>query len=564
MNARKHSITNVLATGVIVVTLTSLGLFWARWLCRVSRGNLLPPSARKASADLSRLQPAATRKEPNETAPTRIEAPLSRGRPFREGLGFLQYMESRLPGRPSSPIYEWSRGVSNESYRYYDSSLGQLVYQGKEAIQKADGTHVPRYFTYYAGPDGMADAPDKKLGRFAAPIVDRFMYPQIVYDPAARRFFALNWSRHTVQKGPQLPEDGLHEPIQIRTLLRNLHSIPLIYGPVSPMDNGVSRSLSLSAYFRPENPVLILDASGRIDLLDPQTLHLVGVAGRMIAPTTFLGSGRQIKPQDVLAYEVSPISLPNPAGRVRTYGGCAVATLSREGLGMHLEVFDANGRSITSEETHILHYAEADDGRISKGWIPSVAAAYFQLPSAQILTVIKFALESLHPPVLLALSHWAAPYLEATAGYRSIFLLPDSFVAMSARDAEIGRLARFFRACLLVFPAILLALQLAWFVARDGAKTGLSQNARMAWIVGAVLFGLPAYLTYRLMRPKATLVTCTNCGKSRQPDRDQCHHCGSPWTVPELTPPAWRVLGEPEQDQDCSPAPAPQANFEAR
>ena len=197
-----------------------------------------------------------------------------------------------------------------------------------------------------------------------------------------------------------------------------------------------------------------------------------------------------------------------------------------------------------SEETRIPHYAEARRWQDSKGWsIPSVAAAYFQLPGAEILTVVQFTLESLHPPVLLALSHWAAPHLEATAGYRSIFLLPDSFVAMSARDAEIGRLARFFRACLLVFPAVLLALLLAWLVTRDGAKMGVSKNARAAWIAGTVLFGLPAYITYRLMRPKITLVTCTNCGKSRRPDRDQCHRCGSPWTVPELTPPAWRVLG---------------------
>jgi hypothetical protein len=23
---------------------------------------------------------------------------------------------------------------------------------------------------------------------------------------------------------------------------------------------------------------------------------------------------------------------------------------------------------------------------------------------------------------------------------------------------------------------------------------------------------------------------------------DKCHRCGSPWHVPELTPPAWRVV----------------------
>ena len=37
MNARRHSVVNVLATGVLVLVLVCLGLFWARWFCGLGR-----------------------------------------------------------------------------------------------------------------------------------------------------------------------------------------------------------------------------------------------------------------------------------------------------------------------------------------------------------------------------------------------------------------------------------------------------------------------------------------------------------------------------------------------
>jgi uncharacterized paraquat-inducible protein A len=61
-------------------------------------------------------------------------------------------------------------------------------------------------------------------------------------------------------------------------------------------------------------------------------------------------------------------------------------------------------------------------------------------------------------------------------------------------------------------------------------------------MIGTIAFGLTAYITYRLTQPKITLVTCTNCGKLRRPDMARCHRCGSKWHIPELTPPAWRVV----------------------
>ena len=83
----------------------------------------------------------------------------------------------------------------------------------------------------------------------------------------------------------------------------------------------------------------------------------------------------------------------------------------------------------------------------------------------------------------------------------------------------------------------------------DARKIGLSAWARRVWMMGTFLFGLPAYVTYRLMRPKCVLAICRECGRGRRVDQDVCHHCGSAWDWPELGPPAWRVIGSFEEGQ---------------
>jgi hypothetical protein len=113
---------------------------------------------------------------------------------------------------------------------------------------------------------------------------------------------------------------------------------------------------------------------------------------------------------------------------------------------------------------------------------------------------------------------------------------------MKGRDSRGNIATRFLAALPLIIPSILLAIWLACQVRKDTAVVGFSRKAQFWWIIGTIAFGLPAYITYRLTRPKITLVTCTNCGKYRRPDMDRCHRCNSPWHVPELTPPTWRVL----------------------
>jgi hypothetical protein len=103
---------------------------------------------------------------------------------------------------------------------------------------------------------------------------------------------------------------------------------------------------------------------------------------------------------------------------------------------------------------------------------------------------------------------------------------------------------RFSSGALLILPSIILSVFLAMRVVRDAAKVGLSEDARLWWLLGTLCFGLTAYITYRLTKPKDVLVTCANCGRLRRPDMESCHHCRSKWVVGELTPPSWRVVDE--------------------
>jgi hypothetical protein len=238
-----------------------------------------------------------------------------------------------------------------------------------------------------------------------------------------------------------------------------------------------------------------------------------------------------------LAYEVFPLALDTDD----EYRGMFVASVSRQGNAMTLTVFDAEGKLIDEDYTKATVYFQDTVARTPED-IPSSRAVAFHLPGGRALTIAKHLLENLQPPVLSVLSYFTADSFEAAAGHRALFILPNSFVAMKGRDVSTNAVSRLSFAVLLILPSIILAILLAWRVSKDDTLIGLSENTRLCWTIGTIAFGLPAYITYRLTRPKETLVTCASCGKLRRPDMDRCHRCGSKWHVPELTPPAWRVV----------------------
>ncbi|MCU0916214.1 MAG: hypothetical protein MUC88_16880 [Planctomycetes bacterium] len=119
--------------------------------------------------------------------------------------------------------------------------------------------------------------------------------------------------------------------------------------------------------------------------------------------------------------------------------------------------------------------------------------------------------------------------------------MPNSLVAQQL-DRETGFVRQLLAAVLFLLPALMFAGFLSWRVVRDARAVGLARMTRCGWLLGALAFGLPAYITYRLTRPNVALALCQACGRGRRVDRDVCHHCGRGWERPVLHPPAWRVV----------------------
>ncbi len=552
MTTRTRNLINIAATTVLATVLLCVGLFWARWLNGMMRIDLLPGSAQEVTIHPSRYVRTEEGADPNRLAPPVVTAWTVPGFPLNAGLGALRYVQRRIPGMSSGPraveyLFRWSL---ESDKLYFDPSLGLVVRKGIERIRREDGTRANRPFTYYAGPEGVSQAPEERLGRFTSLLADAFQIePQVVYDRGARRFFAIHWREGDlgVNKGPELPDDGNCRPVQIGVLTKNFVGIE---GPRSARE-------SMPWAIDYVGLVQVLDASGRIDWLDLDTLDIGGTAGYLPMPETFLGSRRSIaRPQDVAGYHVAPFRRTD--GQVR---GAAVATLSREGLALQLDYFDANGLRIAGGQSKTPRYAEAGDAGVHIERVPSERAVYNH-PG---VWVTKLLLENLHPPVLVLLSYFWGTEFEATAGYRSLFLLPDSFVAMVARSGrDVTWWERFFWAVGFMLPALALSSLLSVRLDRAGFVAGTPKYARRAWVYATIVLGLPTYVTYRLTRPKTTLVTCANCGLGRRPDMEKCHHCGSAWAVPELIPPAWRVLSEAEQTEDVSPSPAEEMGSPAK
>jgi len=254
-------------------------------------------------------------------------------------------------------------------------------------------------------------------------------------------------------------------------------------------------------------------------------------------PKTLYGEGSR-RPSRLLRHEVRAITI---GPEYDEYAGLLAVGVSRQGTSMAMSIFDKDGRLLTTAHTRMQEDVWRGAGYHVRS-MGSARAALFEVPWAPALTVSKYLLENVHPPALTLASFLLANRIEAGASHRTLLLVPNSFAAMQRDLVRQGIVMQLLSAVWIILPGILLAVLLAWRVVRDAADTGLPGGVRSLWLLGTLAFGLPAYITYRMTRPKEALVTCANCGLRRRPDMDRCHRCNGPWDLPELAPPAWRVL----------------------
>jgi hypothetical protein len=200
-----------------------------------------------------------------------------------------------------------------------------------------------------------------------------------------------------------------------------------------------------------------------------------------------------------------------------SYAGLVVASLSRQGDSLSLAVFDKNGSLLRRDDT-------SDD-----------------FASCWPLLGIKYLVEILHPPVLSLASFFTAYSFDAAAAHRATFLWPNSIVAQQ-RDRETSLLVQSFWALLFMVPALLFSGLLGGRVMKDAATVGLSRCARWFWLAGTLAFGLPAFIAYRLTRPRAALVRCRTCGNFRRSDMAHCHRCDSLWEATQPVRTRWQVV----------------------
>jgi hypothetical protein len=540
----------VFATGFVVLTLLSIPLFWSRFVCEISLADRMPIDATWVDIMPSGLVPPELEDDPNVELHSHVVAQMNTEEPLF--LGIIDYFKSRGPGGLQSNIYYAKFDDKDWVWIYFDEKIGQISCRYNTIEISSDKTAHPKEEQLYVGPEGISETADKSLGKFIEPIVDSrpWEWPsslqQTLYDRKLRRFFTIDFNKKTVFKGPQLAKDDKHKPVQIGRLIKNssyVHmawSDPHIKVPDEERDRQryprrlSTKPLPGTNYGYGGGPyLLVLDESGRIDLLDRETLKFAGTAGRLPVPPTLFSSKQSVTEKDLLGYRAFGLTSITD----RKYRGMCAAGLNRDGTAMTVAVFDEKGKRIKTSYTMLTKKV-----RNKHQYIPSSKAVFSEAHWAPASTIGKYLAENLHPPILSIASFFMADNFEATSGHRALFILPNSFAAMKGRDISENIGIRFDTALFIILPSIILAILFAWRVSKDAATVGLSGKVKLGWMLGTLAFGLTAYITYRLTRPMITLVTCANCGNPRRPDMDKCHRCGSKWRVPELIPPAWRVI----------------------
>lgn len=541
----------VFATGFVVLTFLSIPLFLFRFVCEISLAGRMPIDASYVKISPSGLVPPELENDPNVVRHSDVTASMNTEEP--RFLGIFDYFEASSPGGRQSNIYYVKFDDQAWVWIYFDERIGQISCRYNTVEISPDKTAHLKEEQLYVGPEGISETADKSLGKFIDPIGDstHWEWPsslqQTLYDRKLRRFFTIDFDKRTVFKGPQLTKDDKHKPIQIGLLKKNSHFVNIDWSAphIKVTDEEKEKGLyQQSAYTKPlpganygygGGPyLLVLDETGRINLLDRETLEFAGIAGQLPVPQTLFSSKQSVTDKDLLGYRAFGLTSMTD----NKYRGMCAASLNREGTAMAVTVFDEKGKMVRrdfSKYTKGYHWRDEEI-------IPSGRAVFFEAPWAPASTIGKYLLENLHPPILSIASFFTADSFEAAAGHRGLFILPNSFAAMKGRDLSQHIGTRLYAALLIILPSIILAILLAWRISKDAVTVGLSESAKLYWMLGTLAFGLTAYITYRLIRPKITLVTCVNCGNLRRPDMDRCHRCGGKWRVPELIPPAWRVI----------------------
>lgn len=352
-----------ITTGFMVLVLMAIPLFWGRYLCDLLLTSHIPQEVRHINIEPSGLAPQIEN-DPNVVEPSFVTASFSKPT-VKEFL--LAYNSFSQIWDIIDPFYDERRGPSTDIYKYngrsgeylyFDKGTGLFVCRTRMWRLHRHGSSGSGSVKLYAGPEGISQTPETNLGRFPSPIA-QYEHPMfmVVYDRQLRRFFAIDFRARTVEQGLEL-KNPADSPIEIGSAIDSegcsVRWTPpqkrLQYPHPEQKDRLMTRTRPLITRYQYSTRqagdfALVLDRSGRIDLLDRKTLELIRPAGYLPHPQTIWGINRF--PTHLRAYEAMPLEIGYP----RQYAGMVVGSLSRQGTSMAVAVFDKEGNRIKTAQS---------------------------------------------------------------------------------------------------------------------------------------------------------------------------------------------------------------------
>ncbi|MBN2378094.1 MAG: zinc ribbon domain-containing protein [Sedimentisphaerales bacterium] len=496
--------------------------------------------------------------EPNLATPSRLRAEIGEGA-FLAGFAAIDFLfNNQWPNvhRTYKKVSSYNEHTKETEIRnelssliYYDNSLKLFVYTS--LTQQNNSA--------YAGPNGIAKSPDKKLGTFQNPLsYCRNLTPQLfVFNTNHSRFFRFNFDSMEFTQGPKLPPNqscvrvgDFHDrhsiyiswrsPTTEKYVDQSSNFYPTIRrSPSSRLPDKVLHEVNMEhnlqivdCNFDNADFIPILQQNTRVSKLDPVSLTITDQLG-------FLEEKSSTSMDDILAYDL------NFFFRDGQYLGMAAAHLNRNARKAMLILFNKDGSVMKIPPEKTARDIFKTDKKLFINRTGYARVNIFSIiddqPGGPLILTIQYLLDNLHPPLLSLASCIRPNHFDAHTSECTILFTPNSLAANFNRYENINRFEEVFAIFLFHGLALTFGAFLAWRIVRDARQLGLSRQSRKFWIIAAVTLGLPAYITYRLTRPAITRVTCPNCGRLRRPDQPNCANCNAPWLLPDLIPPTWKV-----------------------
>jgi hypothetical protein len=273
---------------------------------------------------------------------------------------------------------------------------------------------------------------------------------------------------------------------------------------------------------------LVLHQNGIIDCIDGDTLQFRNHAAKL--PSLGFYENNASRPQDMAAFDAFGLYDPNERCL-----GTAVAALSRDNITMALDFYNAQGGLVQSNITKIYNRSKMT---------PEIASGYTVVVNARnghLYLVVRYLLENLQPPLLRLLDMPAASWMEPDERYSTFFVHPNSLIGLM--KFEYDRFGFWIQLVFLMLPSLAIGIWLGFKARQKAASLGYDQLSRDAWFITVLAFGIPAYITFKLLVPKERMVTCANCGNLRRVEFETCQSCKRDWqkTRDLTTAPDWSV-----------------------